>query len=196
LVERTVRDREVGSSNLPTPIFPLRRGVEPGVLPPDLTLPSMVTPPLKSPGNNPGGLCRLKPPWPRVRRGRRFFDGPVRCRDGILTVPSLGAGCSPDSLRTYSPTLHRFRAWLQTEGLADPDVKSVEVKLCRRYCPSNVWIDRKSAPRRSSRVAAAWRIAWGMMLLWRRSPAAARTSSNSAFSPWSPSRLPRSTPNR
>lgn len=42
-------------------------------------------------------------------------------------------GCSRDTLRTYGPTLNRFRAWLQSEGLDDPDVKSIDVRLCRRY---------------------------------------------------------------
>jgi integrase/recombinase XerC len=42
-------------------------------------------------------------------------------------------GCSPDTLRTYGPALNRFRAWLQSEGLDDPDVKSIDVRLCRRY---------------------------------------------------------------
>src|SRR5437870_2117888 len=42
-------------------------------------------------------------------------------------------GCSPDTLRTYGPALHRFRTWLQSEGLDDPEVRSIDVRLCRRY---------------------------------------------------------------
>jgi site-specific recombinase XerD len=36
-------------------------------------------------------------------------------------------------LRTYGPALNRFRAWLEAEGLGDPDVKAIDAKLCRRY---------------------------------------------------------------